>query len=229
MRPGAPGFDPFEEQFDLPAALVQLRNRQRRKVEVVGQKHEPLARFVVHIGHATQRVGILLGGLGAAQDNGLIAPQSRRSVHGSGATAGKVEIALRANHEEGQRLSEAMETSEVSEDAPVPGFVGIGHGAPRHVAADAGVIELGLHGPQTGFDIPQAFAIGQLSESHAQKLVEAGESSDSVVAGIPPHAAVEFVSGQEVHELSEDDLSSVHRPCLSAKIAAYHSRNRVAS
>ena len=31
-------FDPFEEQFHLPAVLVQGRNGQRRQHEVVGQR-----------------------------------------------------------------------------------------------------------------------------------------------------------------------------------------------
>jgi hypothetical protein len=32
-------FDPFEEQFHLPAAFVDLGNGQSRKREVVRQKH----------------------------------------------------------------------------------------------------------------------------------------------------------------------------------------------
>lgn len=32
--------DPLEEQFDLPAATVKLGDRERRQLEVVGQKDE---------------------------------------------------------------------------------------------------------------------------------------------------------------------------------------------
>ena len=33
-------FDPFEEEFDLPATLVESRDGGRRQGEVVGQKHQ---------------------------------------------------------------------------------------------------------------------------------------------------------------------------------------------
>ena len=38
-------FDPFEEQFDLPAALVELRDRQHRQHKVVRQKDKFVCRF----------------------------------------------------------------------------------------------------------------------------------------------------------------------------------------
>ena len=39
--------DPLEEQLDLPAALVQGCNRQRRQRRVVGQEYQRLARLGV--------------------------------------------------------------------------------------------------------------------------------------------------------------------------------------
>ena len=39
--------DPLEEQLDLPAALVQRGNGQRRQRCVVGQKHQRFARIGV--------------------------------------------------------------------------------------------------------------------------------------------------------------------------------------
>lgn len=38
-------FDPFEEQFDLPATSVQLSNRQSWQGEIVGQEDERLVSF----------------------------------------------------------------------------------------------------------------------------------------------------------------------------------------
>jgi hypothetical protein len=35
--------DPLEEQFDLPAASIELSNRQRRFGEIVGQEDQRLA------------------------------------------------------------------------------------------------------------------------------------------------------------------------------------------
>jgi hypothetical protein len=40
------------------------------------------------------------------------------------------------------------------------------------VTTDAQMVELGLMGTQTGFDIAQAFAECQLCEGHAEKLIE---------------------------------------------------------
>ena len=51
-------FDPFEEQFDLPAAMIQLRNGQGRRGEVIGQKDQRLAGLGIAIADAAQRVGI---------------------------------------------------------------------------------------------------------------------------------------------------------------------------
>ena len=34
--------DPFEEQFDLPAAAIEFGNGERRQGEVVGQKDQRL-------------------------------------------------------------------------------------------------------------------------------------------------------------------------------------------
>jgi hypothetical protein len=72
-----------------------------------------------------------------------------------------------------------------------------------------------MHRPKTGFDVPKAFSISQLSESHAEELIEAGESSETIMTSMMSHAFVEFVSRQEIHELREDDTPTVHWPFLS--------------
>jgi hypothetical protein len=45
-------FDPFEEQFYLPSALVELGNGQCRKYKIVGQKNEVFFPFGIEILHA---------------------------------------------------------------------------------------------------------------------------------------------------------------------------------
>lgn len=40
--------DPFEKEFDLPPAPVELRDRLCLHLEVVGEEHEPLAGFRPH-------------------------------------------------------------------------------------------------------------------------------------------------------------------------------------
>ena len=54
--------DPFEEQFDLPAATIELGNGQSRHGEVVGQEDRGFAGFGIAIADAAQRVGIIVLG-----------------------------------------------------------------------------------------------------------------------------------------------------------------------
>lgn len=56
---------------------------------------------------------------------------------------------------------------------------------------------------------------GQLSKRHTQKLIEARELFDTIVALVLPDAAIEFALRQRVHELGEEILPSVHRQVLS--------------
>ena len=63
------------------------------------------------------------------------------------------------------------------------------------------MIKFGLHGPQTGFDIPKALAISELGKSQAKKLLEAGELSYSVIAVITVDTFVELVLRQIIHQL----------------------------
>ena len=52
-------FDPFEEQLDLPAALVERADRQRRQCRVVGQEDQRLARLGILEFDAPQMLGVI--------------------------------------------------------------------------------------------------------------------------------------------------------------------------
>ena len=67
--------DPFEEEFDLPAAPIELGNGQRWHGEVVGQEDEGFAGDGITIADATQRDGIIASGLQAGQHHGLVESQ----------------------------------------------------------------------------------------------------------------------------------------------------------
>ena len=54
-------FDPFEEQFDLPATTVKLGDRQRRQIEVVGQKDQIFFVFGIVEFDASQVLRVILG------------------------------------------------------------------------------------------------------------------------------------------------------------------------
>jgi hypothetical protein len=108
--------------------------------------------------------------------------------------------------------------SKICVDSPISVFVGFGKSAPSDFAPNSRMIEFGLQGAQACFDFAETFSVGKLSEGHAKKLIEAGKSSDSVIALIPPDTLVEFVYGQKVHELRENDSSRIHRSLLSVLV-----------
>ena len=72
--------------------------------------------------------------------------------------------------------------------------------------ADAGVIEFGAKGRQTGFDVAQTFAPGQLGEGQHEELFVGGQLADAEVAVVTGDTLVKFVFGEEVEELG--NLSS---------------------
>ena len=104
---------------------------------------------------------------------------------------------------------------EVGKDLAVAILIGFRQGVARDGASEAEVIEFGLDGIQTGFDIAQAVSIGELSERHAEELIEAGELPDTIIALVPTDAAIEIALGQGVHELREEILPGVHRQAPS--------------
>ncbi len=65
--------------------------------------------------------------------------------------------------------------SEIHVDAAVALLVGIGKRTLGDVASYAQMVELGLVGAQTCFDVAQTLTVSQLCESHAQKLIEMRE------------------------------------------------------
>jgi hypothetical protein len=53
-------FDPLEEKFDLPATLVELRDGQRRQVEVVRQKDQSAVAVLVAVADIAQFMRVAL-------------------------------------------------------------------------------------------------------------------------------------------------------------------------
>ena len=99
---------------------------------------------------------------------------------------------------------------EVGIDAPVARGIRMGQGIACNEATDAEMIELGALRAKTCFDVAQAFAIGQLRESHAQVLIEAREAFDLVLALVASNASPESGERQVLHDLSENEFAMVH-------------------
>ena len=121
--------------------------------------------------------------------------------------------------ERGGPLNEDL--SEIGEDAPVAGFVGVGQRTASGGLANAAVIEFGSQSAQTGFDVAQTLAPGQLGKSHDNELFVAGQPADAEVAAIALNTLVEFVLGQAVQQLGENGAAFVHKesgpPCGGAR------------
>ena len=100
--------------------------------------------------------------------------------------------------------------SEIGVDPPVAMLVGVGQRVARNLSAEAHVIELGLLGTKTGFDIAETFAIGELSKGQTKELIPAREIFDVAIALVPIDANLKLVSGEEVHELRENGSALVH-------------------
>lgn len=95
-------------------------------------------------------------------------------------------------------------------DAPISNGIGIGQRIARHRAAKAHVVELGRLTAQTGFDVPQTLAIGQLREHQAQKLVETGEVFDLAFPVVAIHTSAKSGQRQVRHHLRKNKFARVH-------------------
>jgi len=51
--------DPFEKQFNLPTAAIELGNGQSRKSKVFGYKHQPFVVLGVEVTNPSQLFGII--------------------------------------------------------------------------------------------------------------------------------------------------------------------------
>ena len=105
--------DPFEEEFDLPAAAIELGDGQRRDGEVIGQEDQALARCWIAIADAAQRAGIIALRDQAGQHHGLVETQAGGFVHRAGVTAGTAEVLFGAGDEKSTTLVDAIPAGEV--------------------------------------------------------------------------------------------------------------------
>src|SRR3990172_1205066 len=110
--------DPLEEQLDLPAQTIELRDRERGQGEVVGQEDEPLARFGIFECDSPQRRFEALARVKAGEHDRLVANQARVSVYGMRVPALRFEVGLGADDEEAAGVLESAQTLEV-EIAPI--------------------------------------------------------------------------------------------------------------
>src|SRR5262249_10261619 len=94
---------------------------------------------------------------------------------------------------------------------PVAILVGIGQGAARNQALDAHVVQLARLCAQARFDVAQTVSIGQLSERHAEVLVETRKALDLVRSAIARDATAKRGQRQMLRDLREHQFAQVHQ------------------
>lgn len=142
--------DPLEEQFDLPAAFVQLADTQRWQPEVVGQEDEgPFLQAVVKA-DPTQVVGIVSRGFQTAQADRLIADHAAGPVGGAGIESLEDEVGLVPNDEESAAAMNGVLPAKVeiasSHDVDGPGL-------DRELVQDPDIVDFAWGNPDEGGDV----------------------------------------------------------------------------
>jgi len=105
--------DPFEEELDLPARFVDLRDDQRIDFEVVGYEDQKLPRLRVPKAHPPQVVGKELPGLRSVEANSLVGSQSDHLVHGARLPNVVAHVGLRSRHEERPSRMDTRQSKEI--------------------------------------------------------------------------------------------------------------------
>src|SRR6516225_8348265 len=100
---------------------------------------------------------------------------------------------------------------EIGVDAPVTHGIGIGQRIASHRRTNPEMIELGTLCPQAYFDVPQALSISQLSERHAQELIQARKGFHLELTPITGDTTTEGGQRKMLHQLCKHQLASVHR------------------
>ena len=105
--------DPFEEQFHLPAQLVERADRGGRKVEGIGQKDQRLAVLGILEANAPQVLGIVSLRVEAIQGDTLVAHDPVGLVASVGIDPMRRQIRLGAGDKEGPSLMQRIEAGEI--------------------------------------------------------------------------------------------------------------------
>ena len=96
------------------------------------------------------------------------------------------------------------------EQPPVAPLVGIGQSGTGNPAANPNVVELGALRVQTGHQIAQPFASGELRVHHAQQMAPSREVLDAAVRCEPIDQILEVTERDKVQQLRENRPSAIH-------------------
>ena len=105
--------DPFEKQFHLPAALVELGDGQRGKQGIVGEEHQRLSGYWVLESHSAQLIGVVHCGFFDGQGDTLIADYACGPIDWLGTNAAGAGIGFGASDKVSSALMQGVETLEI--------------------------------------------------------------------------------------------------------------------
>src|SRR4030042_132035 len=110
-------FDPAEEQFHLPAELVEFGDRQRGLKKVVRQEGQVAVVFSIVKTDPTKRLGIIDFRVGAGQGDGLIGSQVHGFIDGSRCDSSRLKIRFGPDDEKRAVKMKSIEPGEVQQAA----------------------------------------------------------------------------------------------------------------
>ena len=105
--------DPFEEELDLPASLVNFRDYQGIDLEVVGDEDQELSRFRVPEAYPPQVVREELPCLRPVEADGLVGSQAGGLVHCAGIADVVAHVGLGPGDKEGPGRMDGGQTKEI--------------------------------------------------------------------------------------------------------------------
>jgi hypothetical protein len=85
---------------------------------------------------------------------------------------------------------------------------------PGNPATDSQMIHFFRNGVQTGNDVAETFAIGQLGERHDAKVIGALEGLNVAIPVITVDTGLKASPRHAIHDLRENKFSLVHWPAL---------------
>jgi len=109
--------DPFEEQLDLPAGLVDLGDDDGLDFEVVGYEHEQFPRLCIEKANSSEVAWIVPLAFRISETDRLIAPQASGLFHRPGLLDVIAHVGFGSGHEESRCRPDPIEPPEIDVSA----------------------------------------------------------------------------------------------------------------
>src|SRR5215472_16839160 len=105
--------DPFEEQFNLPARLVERADGGCRQGKLIAQEHQSFGAFGIAQADASQMIGIKPLAVVAVESDRLVADDPGGAIARCRVDATSVEVRLGTGHKKGAGLMQDVEPREI--------------------------------------------------------------------------------------------------------------------